>query len=39
MPPNLFEIQRYDQSEHQFQGVYSTNDLLNEIKDVVHIMN
>lgn len=39
MPPNLLEIQRYDQSEHQFQEVYSINDLLNEIKDVVHIMN
>ena len=34
-----FEIQRYDQSEHQFNRFYSRNDLLNERKDVMHIIN
>ena len=41
MPPHPltnFEIQEYDQNEHQFNGVYSRNNL-SKIKDGEYIIN
>ena len=41
MPPHLltnFEIQKYYQSEHKFNGVYSRNDLP-KIKDEAYLIN
>ena len=42
MPPHLlpnFEIQKYYQNEAKFNGVYSSDNLPNKIKDMVYVIN
>ena len=36
--PN-FEIQKYCQSEHQFNGFYSRDNLINKMKDGAYVLN
>ena len=38
-PLTNFEIQKYYQNEHKFNGVYSKDNLPNKIKDRVYIKN
>ena len=42
MPPyplTNFEIQKYYQNEHRFNGVYSSDNLSNKIKDGAYVIN
>ena len=42
MPPHPltnFEIQKYYQNEHRFNGVFSRDSLTNKLKDRAYIIN
>ena len=42
MPPHLltnFEIQRYYQNKHRFNGVYSRDNFPKKVKDGVYVLN